>query len=43
MPKFTRGWPIFLLWVGDQFVPKLSRSQNEKETMSLTLVPVSVR
>lgn len=41
--KCTLGWPIRLLWVGYQLVPKLSRSQNEKETMSLTQFPVSMR
>lgn len=43
MPKSTLGWFIPLLWVGNQFVHKLSRSQNEKETMSLTQFPVSMR
>lgn len=39
----TLECPIHLLWVGHKFVPKLSCSQNEKETVSVTQFPVSMR
>lgn len=35
--------PVHVLRVGHRFVPELSSSQNEKETMPVTRLPVSMR
>ena len=41
--KHSLGCPIHLLGVDHKFVPELSHSQSEKETVSVTQLQVSMR